>query len=415
MLRDTARWSAAAAAALLVGSMGSGKAGPGPGVAGAPPAHRTLVARNYTATADSYVSEHEPGRNFGGATDLVVGRSIIDGDGFRFRILVRFDVDDIPPGATITSASLSMYHDGSTTDSLVVLAKRITATWSESLVRWNNQPNRITPQGIRAINRAAGRYAWDVAPIVQGWVDGTFAQHGFMLEANQEDFNTLDVTKQLRARTAARPPGGNPPVFLAVTFDLPPTATPSPSATATVTPSPSPTPTASATATATASPTPTATPTASPTQTPTATATASPTATATASPTATATSTAAPSPTAGPTASAIPSPTATSTAAATAVPSVTPTAATATETPTAGATTAPSDTPTAASHTPTAGATATGTPGSTASATSGASRTPTASTAPPGSATPSPTPGPPRPHVFLPLVASDAAVGAAAP
>lgn len=375
---------------------------------------RPQVARQFTATADSYVSEREPGRNFGGLTELVVGRSIIDGDGYRFRILVRFDVTGIPAGSTITAATLSMYHDGSTSDSLVVLAKRITATWSESLVRWNNQPNRINPQGIRAINRAAGRYDWEVAPIVQGWVNGTFGQHGLMLEASQEDFNTLDITKQLRSRTAARPPGGNPPVFLAVTYDLPPTATPSPSATAT------PSPTATTTPTATPSPTSTATPTVTPSATSTATSTATMTASSTATDTPSATPTAsatvaasATSTTTAPTETATATPT--GTAAPTGVPTATPSSPSTPATPTGMATATWTATPTAGAS-PMATATATATRTASAAPSATVSLTPTASAPPPGTAaTPSATPGPPRHHAFLPLVASDAAVGTGGP
>lgn len=408
-------WLVGAAVAGLVGAASGAGATAWRGED--PPVASPQVARQFTATADSYVSEREPGRNFGGATDLVVGRSIIDGDGYRFRILVRFDVTGIPAGSTVTAATLSMYHDGSTTDSLVVLAKRITATWSESLVRWNNMPNRITPQGIRAINRAAGRYEWEVVPIVQGWVDGTFGQHGLMLEASQEDFNTLDITKQLRARTAARPPGGNPPVFLAVTYDLPPTATPSPSATATVTPTPSPSATTTPTVTpsVTASPTSTATPTVTPSATSTATMTASSTATDTpsATPTASATVTAsATSTTTAPTETATATPT--GTAAPTGVPTATPSSPSTPATPTGMATATPTATPTAGAS-PMATATATATRTASAAPSATVSHTPTASAPPPGTATPSATPGPPRHHAFLPLVASDAAVGTGGP
>jgi hypothetical protein len=358
------------------------------------------VTRRYEATADSYVNELAPTTNYGSSVDLFVGRTITPQGAGRCRILVRFNIDDLPEGATVTLAELNMYSDGEP-GSLVVLAKRIVNIWSESLVTWNNQPNRTTPQGVRAINATQGWYRWDVTAVVQGWVNGTYAANGLMLEAQQESFTTLNLKKKLRARTGPRPPGTTSAVYLEVQYTQPATATPTatrtstPTATATLTATstntPTPTPTSTPTLTATASATPTATATLTATLTITPTHTPTPTATVTATLTATATNT--PTPTASDTAS----PTGTITPLGTPTASATPTASeTATVTAEASATPGTAGTPTltpASTPSPTAGATLTVT------ATAGATMTPPGATATATAA--------PPPRLFVPVALKD--------
>jgi hypothetical protein len=363
--------------------------------AGPAAANSPSVNREYTAGADTYVDEERQNTNFGSAAELKVGRKIVGASGYIVRTLVRFDVDDIPAGSTVRTARLWLYHDGGG-GSLIVFAKRITSPWSESVATWNSQPNRLPPQGVKAINSGAGRYDWDVKAVVQGWVDNTYPQHGFMLEAKDEEFNTLNLVKTLRSRTGGNPPGGDPPVYLEVSYDLPPTATHTPTATPTRTSTATPT----STTTPTDLPTPTRTATATPTAsaTPTATATDLPTSTATATSTATGTST----PTGTSTATATAGPTSTGTAAASSTPSASP------STPPGGSPSStatppgPADTLTATvSATPTPSATRTTAVSATPTGSPGTPATPSATTS--ATAIPTPTAGP---AIYLPYLES---------
>ena len=248
------------------------------------------------------------------------------------RGLMAFDLTGIPPTATITNVSLSLYlsmaHGGSAAVSLHkasrdwgegasnagepggsgVQAEEGDATWFHTFydtIFWTNHGGDFlsTPSATTTVGTVNTVYVWSgngLVADVQAWVSDPASNFGWLIQG-------IETTAGKAERFNSRENGTEPP-RLTVTYQASsatPTATPTATTTATATATIVPTPTPSATATVTATPTATATATATGTATPTATATAnttasstpSSTATATATATSTSTATVAPSPT----------------------------------------------------------------------------------------------------------------------
>lgn len=318
------------------------------------------------ATADTYVSAFTPDANYGGASELLIGRTV---SGYDNWILLKFDLSTIPAGSTINSATVQMYADvalaaaNAPEAAYQVTAQRnvggVSNLWTEGGVTWNTKPDRsVADDAASTVGASNGWYSITVTNAVRQWIQNGAAQNGLTLRG---DGSSAWVSSfRSRELGAAYHPR------LVVDYTAPtPTSTPTatatptrtPTSTPTHTPTATPTPTATATATSTLTRTPTSTLTS--TFTPTRTPTATPTPTATATPTHTPTSTRTPTPSYTPTVTHTPlvsptptrtptlTPTATRTLTATPLPTRTPTAtATLTRTPTATPTRTLTPTPT---------------------------------------------------------------------
>ncbi|MCX6030896.1 MAG: DNRLRE domain-containing protein [Chloroflexi bacterium] len=223
----------------------------------------------------------------------------------RKRTLIRFDLGFLPAGAVIDGATFGIYRydDGG---SRTVNVYRITASWSETGVTWNNFGGYDGAALASFATAAAGWKTASVTALAQGWAAGSYPNYGLLLDdptGVADEYETYWASEygdvSLRPKLticyhtgAAATPTATPTASLtpAPTATATVTRTPSPSATATASPTsqPTATPTASVTMTPTMTKTPTLTsqPTATPTTTKTPTATSQPTATLTWTPTA---------------------------------------------------------------------------------------------------------------------------------
>ncbi len=101
---------------------------------------------------------------------------------------------NIPSGATITSAELSMY--AYTTGLKTVNAHRITSSWNEDTVTWNSFSDAFDPAVIDSFTPiGAGWQILDVRSTVQGWVDGTIPNYGFLLVETPPAVSEGEITR----------------------------------------------------------------------------------------------------------------------------------------------------------------------------------------------------------------------------
>ena len=103
--------------------------------------------------------------------------------------LIRFDdISMVPAGATVNSATLSLYH-AINTDNLQWGAYEVNAMWDECTATWGNQPLSTigaTPVDSVAPGASGDRDSWDVTASVQAMVDGTIQNFGWrMREAGE--------------------------------------------------------------------------------------------------------------------------------------------------------------------------------------------------------------------------------------
>jgi spore coat protein A len=142
----------------------------------------------------------------------------VTGDGFERRALVWFDLAAVPPGATVTGATVTLTLSRTRTQNLPVGLHRLTATWGEGTshppeeegagapattgdVTWTHRvypsSSWASPGGDFAaaasatmvIANQSGPYSWTGAGLVadvQAWIDGAAPNHGWVLVAQAD-------------------------------------------------------------------------------------------------------------------------------------------------------------------------------------------------------------------------------------
>jgi hypothetical protein len=97
----------------------------------------------------------------------------------------------IPPGATIDSATFSIYvtEFGPPGPPVIVNMHRITATWTEPGVTWANFGGSYDPAVVGSFTASAsGWQTADVTALVRAWVNNTYRNYGVLLEQTAQQF-----------------------------------------------------------------------------------------------------------------------------------------------------------------------------------------------------------------------------------
>ncbi|HTA27717.1 MAG TPA: DNRLRE domain-containing protein [Bacteroidia bacterium] len=111
---------------------------------------------NLRFTQSDYLDSYVPTANYGTSKELDA-IAWTSGGAFTSRSVLDFNWDTIPAGATITSATLSLYGDSNTSnyegDSSLSgpnnwLIQRVTSTWNGSTVNWSTQPTTDTTDQV---------------------------------------------------------------------------------------------------------------------------------------------------------------------------------------------------------------------------------------------------------------------------
>lgn len=97
---------------------------------------------------DAFVVDQDGGEdtrdtNYGSANKLWFGNGAMP----TFHDYIQFDLSSIPSGATIDSASLSIYFESVNGVVVTVSKRRVTESWDEATITWNNQPAYGSSQG----------------------------------------------------------------------------------------------------------------------------------------------------------------------------------------------------------------------------------------------------------------------------
>lgn len=147
----------------------------------------------YSGAADSYVYVYAPDTNYCESEPLKVGYKQ------QYASLLRFDLSAIPSDATVTRAELQLYATGWGGTDISVGAYYITRTVSMCQVTWNRSRSteswgqagarstltdrRPAPENTVTTRGARAWYALDITAAARGWVDGSLANNGVLLEA----------------------------------------------------------------------------------------------------------------------------------------------------------------------------------------------------------------------------------------
>lgn len=113
---------------------------------------------------DTFVDEANPATNYKDSTIIALAAQPT----YKAQALIQFDLSSLPPGATVTKATLGVYCDELTgSDKFKVY--EIVQPWYIDTICWNNRPIQGTP-GIPAIAVAKAWILIDVLAIVQDWL-----------------------------------------------------------------------------------------------------------------------------------------------------------------------------------------------------------------------------------------------------
>ena len=127
---------------------------------------------------DSYVSDGQVDTNFGSSNSL-----LIDAGPTSYEIFIKSpEIDQIPSGATVSSATLVLtsFNSGSTAE-----ARQVVTAWDENSITWNNRPTNDAGQ-FTTFNTSSGTVNINVKAAVEAWISGA-SNHGLRLLSSGGD------------------------------------------------------------------------------------------------------------------------------------------------------------------------------------------------------------------------------------
>lgn len=154
---------------------------------------------------DAYINSNFPNTNYGSYILLSSGSWTWSGDVGIVRSFVEFNLSSIPTNAIVTSAKLSFYNNdealgnlyftgndhSNLTASNASFVSKVTSTWDENLINWNNQPSYDAQYMVplsQSINPNQNYLDLDVLNIVQDMVSFPATNYGFILRMQTEDY-----------------------------------------------------------------------------------------------------------------------------------------------------------------------------------------------------------------------------------
>lgn len=150
-----------------------------------------------TAVADAWIEQNSPSNNKSSDSVLKVRSKVSSNNA---RTLVRFTLPTIPAGCRVAAAKLRLFSDSARTGR-TLQAIRVTGSWSESGLTWNNQP---TSGGSAAsVGSGTGWREWNVIlHIEEMYASG--ASHGFLIRDASEG-NDAEQSSHSREKGSNRP------------------------------------------------------------------------------------------------------------------------------------------------------------------------------------------------------------------
>jgi hypothetical protein len=160
---------------------------------------QTTIKTTKLSMADAHSRSDAPDENYGTSPIFAVRAENLGGDLVISRAYFRFDLSSIPSNATIDKATFNIYGDkndgrvqaASNPDSILI--SRITASWDESTLTWNNAP-AVTASMHSAVMQNSDDfpvYSFMVTDIVKYWKANPTENYGLRIALKSEQPNTL--------------------------------------------------------------------------------------------------------------------------------------------------------------------------------------------------------------------------------
>jgi predicted ribosomally synthesized peptide with SipW-like signal peptide len=151
----------------------------------------------YSPIADAYVDQSQDNKNFGSYKELIV-QSFKDKSNKEKnnRTFIKFDFK-FPSGTNILSSNLKLYMKSAPSVSRNYEIRRVTGTWTENGINWNNQQAVATSvtDSIPSGTTKNVWLSWNVTSDVQSFVSGSSTNYGWMIKDSSEDSSTAYEAK----------------------------------------------------------------------------------------------------------------------------------------------------------------------------------------------------------------------------
>ena len=137
-----------------------------------------------SSTADACVCSYTPDTNYQMATQLRTG--FCTDYGIR-RSYIKFDIPTSIPAGSVTSARFDIEKMSGSAPN--IRAYRVTGSWSSGTIKYSNQPYYTSTNCSGYLTQLSSGSSWyttSVTAIVQGWVNGTYPNYGFLLKDQYE-------------------------------------------------------------------------------------------------------------------------------------------------------------------------------------------------------------------------------------
>jgi len=147
---------------------------------------------------DAPISSLFPDQNFGNHPDFLATAWTNGGSAVVDRSLLEFNMSWIPKGTNVVNATLDLFHYNSTAnighsnlsgpDNASLY--RVTQSWDEHQVTWNNQPTYTTLNRVMlpASTSSTQNYSVDVTALVQDMINNPLNSFGFIFKEDTEQY-----------------------------------------------------------------------------------------------------------------------------------------------------------------------------------------------------------------------------------
>ena len=147
---------------------------------------------------DALLFDLNPDNNYGVHPDFLATKWTNGGTPVTVRSLLAFDLNMIPPGTIILSATLELFHYNSTANighstlsgSNEAALYRVTENWNENTVTWNSMPAFTNADSlyIPASTSTTQNYVLNVTTLIQDMVNDSANSFGFLFKLDTESF-----------------------------------------------------------------------------------------------------------------------------------------------------------------------------------------------------------------------------------
>jgi hypothetical protein len=151
-----------------------------------------------TPSQDTYISSAAPKTNYGAA-------GLLNVNGISATTYIQFNLASIPPGSTVTQATLKLYVNAVTTAGSFNV-DYVSGEWTEGSITYDDNPvlggTIITDVPVSTADK--NQYILvNITPAVQGWLEGSQVNNGIALVANSKFDASFDSKE---STTTSHPP-----------------------------------------------------------------------------------------------------------------------------------------------------------------------------------------------------------------